>query len=441
MSEFFRIIIIATLCFSPNFCLSQSISFSNGAPFKTDFCHEDNNYGITGHPSGGTFAGCGVFLQNGQWYFNPQTAAQSAAVFPHACTLEYIRNGAVIASKSIFVNKPVTIHPPLQDTFTCDGAFLLWAETLYAGDYDYEWSPATGLATPHQHQSAGSVANEQQYMVKVTDLFSGCEGSDSLTITNKSLKVSLDPDQERICPYDSFHISVQGHEPGNSYEWSYQGLGNVMGIDSFFSDRLQVPGDHVVLLAVANDKCSTTLNAAIHVIDVGLVLSVDKSLIDQGEAVTLYTNALLSYSITNWLPEYLFTDQVALTQHITPDSSRSYMAIALSDEGCIDTAKAEVKVNPVLFLPNAFSPNGDGLNDFFKPMSGGDDVIIGWFQIFNRNGQLVHSINGGAGGNSKGWDGTHNGKSVDMGTYYYYAELATPAGDFKIFKGDVTLIR
>jgi gliding motility-associated-like protein len=97
-----------------------------------------------------------------------------------------------------------------------------------------------------------------------------------------------------------------------------------------------------------------------------------------------------------------------------------------------------VKCNYCLFVPNAFSPNGDGKNDKFNVL---ETCLIEKYQlqIFNRWGQLVFTTLS----TDKSWDGTYNGKEAESGVYYYMID-AIPVDRSKgtvQFKGDITLIR
>jgi gliding motility-associated-like protein len=84
-----------------------------------------------------------------------------------------------------------------------------------------------------------------------------------------------------------------------------------------------------------------------------------------------------------------------------------------------------IPLYPVVFLPNAFSPNGDGKNDFYKPYCVGLSIYV--FEIYNRWGELMYSDHPG----SKGWDGTFKGKPAEAGTYLYrlsaIGQLNSPA--------------
>ena len=72
-------------------------------------------------------------------------------------------------------------------------------------------------------------------------------------------------------------------------------------------------------------------------------------------------------------------------------------------------------------MPNAFTPNGDGKNDLFGPVSFGA-LTIKEFRIYNRWGELVHNGN-------VGWDGTFKGKAQPVGTFIYYIQVQHPDAD------------
>lgn len=97
-----------------------------------------------------------------------------------------------------------------------------------------------------------------------------------------------------------------------------------------------------------------------------------------------------------------------------------------------------VKCNYCLFVPNAFSPNGDGKNDKFNIL---ETCLIDKYklEIFNRWGELVFTTLS----TSKSWDGTYNGKDAEGGVYYYYiiAKLRDTSREELHLKGDITLIR
>jgi gliding motility-associated-like protein len=107
--------------------------------------------------------------------------------------------------------------------------------------------------------------------------------------------------------------------------------------------------------------------------------------------------------------------------------------------GCEDTHEQVITVNP-FYIPNAFTPNGDGVNDdfFTSGIPYNLDVQSFSMQIFNRWGQLVYTGDS----EKKPWDGiTSEGQNAPMGTYAYLIKVVTRGGKEHTFSGQVNLIR
>jgi gliding motility-associated-like protein len=114
-----------------------------------------------------------------------------------------------------------------------------------------------------------------------------------------------------------------------------------------------------------------------------------------------------------------------------------------NEKGCKDSAFVEVKLDKTrrIFIPNAFSPNQDGINDVFFVKGRGFGKIT-WMNIFDRWGNLVYSItNCDINQEFCGWDGTFNGKNMPPGYYVYYTEVQFLDGVKQSFSGGINLIR
>jgi gliding motility-associated-like protein len=98
---------------------------------------------------------------------------------------------------------------------------------------------------------------------------------------------------------------------------------------------------------------------------------------------------------------------------------------------------AEVAQKPLVFVPNAFTPNGNGINDLFMPSTGFVDVSHYEFAIFNRWGELLYKTNT----KTEGWDGRFAGDKCMPGVYVWTLTFRTAEGEFIDQKGTVTLIR
>lgn len=197
--------------------------------------------------------------------------------------------------------------------------------------------------------------------------------------------------------------------------------------------------DYQVMLIAEGANCNDTLTKHVSVRDFQVQLSASNNDVRLNGAVTLQSSSSAPYHVLSWLPAWLFTDQSAVDQTVNVDSVRNYTVIAQGDNGCIDSATVMVDINTTLFMADAFSPNGDGLNDYFHPHVLGTNYQILLFQVYNRWGQLVFDGTGTFG--EKGWDGTFHGQAADVGVYFYKISIATEDGKIISTKGDVTLVR
>jgi len=117
--------------------------------------------------------------------------------------------------------------------------------------------------------------------------------------------------------------------------------------------------------------------------------------------------------------------------------SFSVCLLAVSEAGCVDTVCQTVPalINPGLDVPNAFTPNGDGIND--KVYVRGFGIAKMTFRIFNRQGLLVFQ----SASPSIGWDGRYKGVLQPMDAYAYTLEVQFTDGNTITKKGDITLLR
>lgn len=144
-------------------------------------------------------------------------------------------------------------------------------------------------------------------------------------------------------------------------------------------------------------------------------------------------------------PPYTYTwstDPTESSYHngITGLPNGTYSVTVTDEHNCTAFGQATVGYDNCCTpdVPNAFTPNNDGKNDYFRARFKGN-MWLEKMTIFNRYGQAIYSTSN----LQEGWDGTYNGVAQDIGTYYYYIEFYCGKENFnkQILKGDVTLIR
>lgn len=164
----------------------------------------------------------------------------------------------------------------------------------------------------------------------------------------------------------------------------------------------------------------------------------------EGELVTFQVNGSHDFDIDYWDPADSFIRPHLTVQKLKFDEPGVYdfEVFGISKNGCEaqdDISVTVLPIDPTVFLPNAFTPNNDGLNDVFSPkLLIERGYSIDNFSIYNRYGQLLfHS----KGSEVKGWDGTFNGQLCPIGTYMYVLDVRFINGERYELKGDVHLIR
>jgi len=121
-----------------------------------------------------------------------------------------------------------------------------------------------------------------------------------------------------------------------------------------------------------------------------------------------------------------------------------YTLTAIDENGCTNSDELFINVDSDrnVYIPNVFSPNGDGINDFFSPFTGIGVMEVTSLSIFDRWGELVFLREGFLPGSTEalGWDGNFRGKRANQGVYFYLAEVEFIDGVKLVYRGDVTLI-
>ena len=124
--------------------------------------------------------------------------------------------------------------------------------------------------------------------------------------------------------------------------------------------------------------------------------------------------------------------------------STAFSVRVIDNNGCsaADVARVIVRKDYNVFIPNVFSPNGDGANDVFMIFAGKEAKQVKAFQVFNRWGEPVMEWYDFPPNDPRfGWDGNFRGQLMNGAVFAYFAEIEMVDGQVVVFKGDVTLMR
>jgi gliding motility-associated-like protein len=139
-----------------------------------------------------------------------------------------------------------------------------------------------------------------------------------------------------------------------------------------------------------------------------------------------------------WHPGQYLNDSTQAHPVATPPKTMLFTVEGRSGDGCVgrDTIRVLVEPGATLYIPNVFTPNGDGLNDVVYPTIY-CDFHFDRFAMFNRWGQKLFETKD----YTMGWNGRYNGEYCEQGVYTYYISGTTSLGAPVLFKGNVTLLR
>lgn len=207
-------------------------------------------------------------------------------------------------------------------------------------------------------------------------------------------------------------------------------------------------GDHVVTVFDANN-CTATENISINEPPPVLVDLGNDQEIELGDSLNLdpIIGSLLPIDSIIWDPiTRLNCDNPDCSEvWVSPLDDIVYSLTVIDANGCegFDDVFIEVDKNRNIFIPNAFSPNGDGTNDVFRVFAGTGVQRINSIQIFDRWGELMFEARDLVPNDlgPDGWDGTFKGDFMNPGVFVYLVEVEFIDGLVLLYRGDVTLLR
>ena len=280
------------------------------------------------------------------------------------------------------------------------------------------------------------------YSVTVTDP-SNCSNMSSVTIDNNVTTLLV---EETITPAlcgelnGSIDLNVNP-STGNTFIWSNgsvtEDLNNIQsGLYDVtitgkngctWNSEFNVPGTEPISIQLEADA----INSGDDSITIHTLVNVPLSTID----------------IINWFPEPLFqcNQNLCLEQTIVrPLQQTEIMVMVIDTNGCMAEARLTLRVDisPEVYIPNVFSPNNDGINDFFTIYGNKDVEQIVELRIYDRWGNFVFTKNEFPPNiENYGWDGSFRDKEMNPAVFVYGARVLMKDGSQRFYKGDVTLVR
>ena len=363
-------------------------------------------------------------------YFRRLTVSGTCSV-PNSSNIVGIKLQPALANNQI--------APPAVSVFCVTGKPALITGSIVTGGngvYQYQWQSSTDNIVFGDIAGATS-ANFDPSQISTTTYFrrlvtsGACTvpmASNSIQLTVYAMPVVTTSGNVSICPGSGTTLSASG---GISYQWSpATGLSNATIANPVASPSVTT----TYTVSVSNGGCTTTATLTVNVIQQPTVNAGPDQKMVKGQSVMLNGSVTGSNVQYYWTPALYLNDPNSLNPIATPPIDITYTLYAVSANKCfIVSDDVLVKVYTNVTAPDAFTPNGDGINDLWNI-----PALVGYpnceLFIYDRYGNRVfRSI-----GYSKPWDGTYNGKVLPAGTYYYTLDLKDGS---KVIAGWVAIIR
>ncbi len=364
---------------------------------------------------------------------NPIVSASQTATYtvvvtaPNGCsstqqvTLEVPTEALAISPMDDLVscnNDPLTLN---ASTNGGTGVTFVWAN-------DAEFDTPIGTGATLTVQTGAQPIN---YFVQATDAY-GCTAFESLMVQNAAVQAEFD-DAFEACKGEEVAIEIDGYEVADFSNWT--------PFNPFNTPMFE---NETFTFTLSNDLgCSGEGHLTIKVVEFSdpLDISVEPDEIWVGQTTQIEVTSDPDYTYL-WSPEEGLSDPNIANPVATPTTTTTYLVeVTNSANGCRQKKEIEVKVKdivcdePYIYLPNAFTPNGDGVNDILKIE--GFNVEEAFLSIYDRWGEKVFETSS----KEDGWDGSFQGQTVSGDVYGYYLKVRCPGGLEFFKKGNITVLR
>lgn len=393
-------------------------------------CHGDGNGSATTTVTGGT----GGYTYS--WNTSPvQTSATATNLSPGTYTVNVSSSGTCATSASVTITEPDSININITTSASCPDVCngnVSATATGGTGALNYNWS-TLGTGSTFHAVCVGA------YTVTVTDV-TGCSAQ-RVVVVDAFAPPALTCNNVLICTGSSGILSASG---AVTYTWfPASGLSAATGATVVASP---VVTSTYMLTGTSAEGCNSSMDVLVTVDPTYAPIAgfnYQPFTPDVFNPEVQFTNTSEDGVQYDWYFDVMGTSHETNPGFIFPsDSAGHYQVclVAINAVGCSDTLCQEVTVTgtPTVYAPNAFTPNGDGLNELFFPvMHDVDHQDLDWM-VFNRWGQVIFE----ARDLNKTWDGTHQGIRCKEDVYVWkirYMEKGT--GIHREKTGQVTLLR
>lgn len=322
------------------------------------------------------------------------------------------------------------------DFILCKGS----SRTLQAGGAaNYSWSPATALSCTNCATPSTTTGNNISYIVKGTSA-QGCSASDTVAVTVKAKFNLTHSSSDSVCKGQSKKITAAG---ASTYSWTpTSSLNNATS-----SEPVATPDSTTTYTVVGTDDVGCFKDTGYISIRVNPQPTVEAGLdktINVGQTIDLIPDISPDVTQVIWSPTTGLFRNFYPGVTVKPTENTEYTVEVKNRGGCAARDRVTVFVicnGANIFIPNTFSPNGDGTNDVFYPRGTGVFKIKS-LRLYTRWGELIfEKSNFDANNPSYGWDGTNKGMQLTPDVFIYTLEVVCDNGSVLTHRGNIALIK
>ena len=294
---------------------------------------------------------------------------------------------------------------------------------------EFDWTPKVEITGDKSATPIVTPSSPRLYQVFIIDNL-GCEIYDSVFVDIYTPADPMASNDTLVC-YGST-IQLEAHN-GVSYIWQPDSTLS----DPFASNPVASPKKSIVYTVTITDEhgCQNSDEVKVKVVPLPDVDAGPDLSVYEFTAVPITPSGAVTYV---WIPSDDIIDSSETTVVIYPKDTTTYIVIGYDQYGCrnADTITINVVEVPRVIVPNAFSPNGDGINDYFF-IEANKSFKLKSLKIYNRWGQQVFE-----GQNmTDRWDGTLLGEKLPTGVYIYYIDGIDELNNRVKQSGNINLLR
>lgn len=328
-----------------------------------------------------------------------------------------------------------------EDKLICSGYDVTIGPESVEDSWTYFWHSSeqisdTGIANPVVHPTTDS-----KFYLTVTDQFE-CVGTDSMQVNINPVGTLNAGVDDEICIGESITLGGDPTAEGSilpyAYLWSPAGSLDNTNVANPVATPTESTTYSVIIFT--GDCPVDTLETMVSVNPLPEIAIMNDTLAGFNEDIVLSASGGTDYE---WIPaDYL--DNPYVQNPVASVEQTTLFAVRVTDEnGCSDTASVTIEVKNEVFVPELFTPNNDGMNDFFKVYGFGIEEIT--LIIYNEFGEIVFESSNPDEVLNTGWNGENKGNPVPSGKYFWKIDGHFYSGDKILFEGKdvgvVTILR